>query len=223
MSTLTHGAQCFLSALRVFQHGAQAIRERKRRRKPMTASMLSSTRRDAIHTLALGFAGVGSLAALWPFVDQMNPNGSSPRDIVEVDLGGFDVAHLKLVQRKGQPIFIRYRTSEEIAIARRISLAFLIDPFARVTGLGEKEHATDDNRTKAGHREWLVVVGARPRCACLLKDGRAAGFDAVDAFFCACCGSRFDVCGRVSVGPALTNLAVPAYRFIAPARIEIGL
>jgi ubiquinol-cytochrome c reductase iron-sulfur subunit len=189
----------------------------------MTASMLSSTRRDAILTLALGFAGVGSLAALWPLVDQMNPNKSSPRDSLEVDLSAFDAANLKRVQLKGHPILIRYRTLEEIAIARRISLAALIDPFDRVTGLGEKELASDDNRTKTGHREWLVVAGACARCACLLKDGRSLGLDAVDAFFCACCASRFDVAGRVSGGPAPTNLAVPACRFIWPARIVIGL
>jgi ubiquinol-cytochrome c reductase iron-sulfur subunit len=180
-------------------------------------------RRDAILTLALGFAGMGGLAALWPLVDHMNPNKSSLRDSVEVDLSAFEAAQMKLVRLKGQPILIRYRASEEIAIARRISLAALIDPFARVTGLGEKEPASDDNRTKTGHREWLVVAGACTRCACLLKDGRSLGLDAVDAFFCACCASRFDVAGRVSGGPAATNLAVPAYRFISPARIVIGL
>jgi ubiquinol-cytochrome c reductase iron-sulfur subunit len=108
-------------------------------------------------------------------------------------------------------------------LAQDVSLTSLIDQVARVAGLGEKDLATDDNRTKAGHREWLVVAGACTRCACLLKDGRALLFDAVDAFFCPCCASRFDLAGRVRGGPAPLNLLVPPYRFIGPAQLEIRL
>lgn len=189
----------------------------------MNASKLTGTRRDAVVVLSLGFMGVGGLAALWPLVDQMSPNGSSPRDSSEVDLETFDAASLRLVQWKGEPFLIRRRTLEEIAVAQAVSLASLIDRLARVAGLGDKELATDDNRTKAKHREWLVVAGACTRCRCLLKDGRALGLDAFDAFFCPCCASRFDLAGRVSGGPAPLNLLVPPYRFIGPARLEIGV
>jgi Rieske Fe-S protein len=136
----------------------------------MNTPKLSGTRRDAV--VAFSFVGIGGLAALWPLVDQMNPNGSSARDSLEVDLGAFGAASLKLVRWKGEPYLIRRRTSEEIGIARGVSLTSLTDQVARVAGLGEKDLATDDNRTKAGHREWLVVAGACTRCACLLKDGR---------------------------------------------------
>lgn len=182
----------------------------------------AGTRRDTLVTLALGFAAVGGLAALWPFVDQMNPNRASPSDNVEIDLAAFDPTRIKQVQWKRDPVFIRRRTPEEIALARAVPLASVRDRLARVAGLGAKALASDDNRTKAGHPEWLVVIGACTRCACLLKDGRAGGFDLVEAFFCACCASRYDLAGRVMAGPAPTNLAVPPYRFIAPARIEIG-
>jgi ubiquinol-cytochrome c reductase iron-sulfur subunit len=126
------------------------------------------------------------------------------------------------VQWKGKPILIRRRTPVEIAIARSISVASLIDPVARVAGLGDKDAAIDDNRTKAGHGEWLVVAGACTRCSCLLKDGRVLGLDDI-AFFCACCASRFDLPGRVRGRPAPMNLAVPSYRFTAPTRLEISL
>jgi ubiquinol-cytochrome c reductase iron-sulfur subunit len=182
-----------------------------------------ATRRDAVLALALGFAGVGGLAAVWPLIDQMNPNSSSLRESVVVDLGTFDVARLKLVQRRSGPILIRWRTPAEIAIAQGVSVASLIDPLARAAGLGDKETATDDNRTKAGHRQWLLVAAACTRCGCLLKDGRVSGFDPEDAFFCACCASRYDLAGRVRAGPAPVNLAVPSYRFIASAKLEISL
>lgn len=188
----------------------------------MPSARFSGTRRDVVVGLAFGFAGVGALAALRPLVEQMNPNGSSPRDNVEVDLGMLDAGHLKLTQWKGQAIFIRWRAPDEIAISRGISVASLIDPSARVAGLSDRDIATDDNRTKAGHREWLVVAGACTQCSCLLKDGRALSFDDI-AFFCECCASRFDLAGRTMGGPARTNLAVPSYRFIGRSRLEIGL
>jgi ubiquinol-cytochrome c reductase iron-sulfur subunit len=116
-----------------------------------------------------------------------------------VDLSAFDAARLKLVRWKGKPIFIRRRTPEEIAIARSISVAFPIEPVAHAAGLGDKDAPIDDNRTEAGHREWLVVAGACTRCSCLLKDGRVLGLDEI-AFFCACCASRFDLAGRIRGG-----------------------
>lgn len=188
----------------------------------MSASRPAGTRRDALVVLACGFVGVGGLAALWPLVDQMNPNSSTPRDSLEVDLGAFDATSLKLANWKGEPFLIRRRTPEEIAIARSVQPAAMIDSVARVASLGDKDLATDDNRTQAGYRQWLVVAGACTRCACLLKDGRSLGLDAADAFFCACCASRFDLAGRVRSGPARLNLFVPSYRFIGPDRLEIG-
>jgi ubiquinol-cytochrome c reductase iron-sulfur subunit len=69
----------------------------------MNTPKFSGTRRDAVVFLAYGFVGIGGLAALWPLVDQLNPNGSSARDGLEVDLGAFDAASLKLVRLKGEP------------------------------------------------------------------------------------------------------------------------
>jgi Rieske Fe-S protein len=37
---------------------------------------------------------------------------------------------------------------------------------------------------------------------------------------CPCCGSRYDLAGRVFEGPAPTNLRVPPYRFVDETTIE---
>ena len=168
----------------------------------MTEEGPSTTRRDAITTMALGFAAVGALTAAWPLIDQMNPNRASPSDRVEVDLTAFDAERLKLVEWRREPYFIRSRTPDEIALARSVHVSSLRDPLARVMGIRNKAPASDDNLTKMGFRQWLVVSATCTRCNCLLKDTRLLGFDADEAFFCACCASLFDLAGRVKAGPA---------------------
>ena len=51
-------------------------------------------------------------------------------------------------------------------------------------GIRNKAPASDDNITKMGFRQWLVVSATCTRCNCLLKDTRLLGFDADEAFFC---------------------------------------
>ena len=41
-------------------------------------------------------------------------------------------------------------------------------------------------------------------------------------WLCACHGSQYDNVGRVRVGPAPDNLAVPAYTFLSDTRVRIG-
>jgi ubiquinol-cytochrome c reductase iron-sulfur subunit len=41
-------------------------------------------------------------------------------------------------------------------------------------------------------------------------------------WLCHCHGSQYDVAGRVRVGPAPQNLAVPPYAFLSNTRIKVG-
>lgn len=48
---------------------------------------VQAARRDFIIQVAQAFAGVGSAAALWPFIAQMNLNSATPPpEVKEVDL-----------------------------------------------------------------------------------------------------------------------------------------
>jgi ubiquinol-cytochrome c reductase iron-sulfur subunit len=183
-------------------------------------------RRDFLVRSAVTFAAAGCLAVLWPFVDQMNPNRSSVRDTVDVDLSDIQLGQLKQVQWKGEPIFIRQRTQDEVELARKVLLTDLVDPDARAHGPGEKASASDANRTKAGHSNWLGVIGVCPYCRCLVKPAnpRITPFAlcADAAFLCPFCASRFDLAGRAKSGPARKNLAVPPYQFLTPIKIQIG-
>jgi ubiquinol-cytochrome c reductase iron-sulfur subunit len=188
----------------------------------MSIEIGACTRRDFLVLSALTFAGVGCVVTLVPFVDQINPNRPSVRDSVDVDLSQIQ-SGWKQVQWMQGPVLIRQRTPREIELARRPLLTDLADPHARVQGMGESASAIDVNRTKVGHDNWLVVIGVCTYCRCLVEaSDRILAIRADEAFFCPCCASRFDVAGRVSAGPARTNLAVPRYRFITPTKIQIG-
>lgn len=170
------------------------------------------------------FVAVGGVAAVWPLVANMAPNSASPKDTVEVDLSGIAAGDWRRVPWRAMPIVVRHRTLREIDAARRVQVTDLRDRLARVAGQPEKLPATDEGRTKPGRAAWLVVVGACPRSGCLL-DPRRPGEDADPrtAWFCPCDACRFDASGRVIAGLSIENLPVPLYRFISPARIEIGV
>jgi ubiquinol-cytochrome c reductase iron-sulfur subunit len=181
-------------------------------------------RRDFIVLAAQAFVGVGGAIALWPFIDQMNPNkGTPPPDVKEVDLSSIPPGQTIAVQWRGSPIVIRHRTPEEVGMARSVRLSELPDRYARNEALPGKAPAEDANRTKDGHERWLVVVGVCTHMGCLLKSNEVAAARATgEGWVCPCHAARFDLSGRVVSGPARTNLPVPPYAFLSPTRIRIG-
>jgi ubiquinol-cytochrome c reductase iron-sulfur subunit len=178
-------------------------------------------RRDFVVHAAAAFGGVGLVAASWPFVAQMNPNSATPpQEVTDVDLRAIPPAASKIVRWRGAPVFVRHRTREEIQEAHDTPLSNLPDPLARNAVLPEKAPAVDSNRTKAGHEEWLVVIGLCTHLGCILTSNPKR--DPTETWFCPCHAARFDTSGRVRAGPARTNLPVPHYEFIAGGKIRIG-
>ncbi|MFZ1105851.1 MAG: ubiquinol-cytochrome c reductase iron-sulfur subunit [Hyphomicrobiaceae bacterium] len=182
------------------------------------------TRRDFICVSAGAFVAVGSGAALWPLIHQMNPHpGTPPPERCTVDLAPIEPGQAVTVAWRGQPVFVRHRTREEIERARGVRLGGLKDPYARNALLPARAPAHDENRTLAEHPEWLVVIGLCTHMNCVLMASDRALRDADnEAWFCRCHAARFDLAGRVQSGPAGTNLPVPPYRFVTPGKIEIG-
>jgi ubiquinol-cytochrome c reductase iron-sulfur subunit len=183
-----------------------------------------TARRDFIVQAAYTFVGVGGAAAVWPFVDHMNPNPATPPpETKEVDLAPIEPGETALVHWRGAPVFIRHRTPEEVHRARSARISELPDRLARNAALPKGAPADDENRTKQGHEEWLVVVGVCPHMGCILKARDATAAVATgEAWVCPCHAARFDSSGRLRSGPARTNLPVPPYRFLTPTRIRIG-
>ena len=74
------------------------------------------TRRDVILIAAGGFAAVGAAAALWPLLDQMNPDASAlSLATTELDVSHIEPGQAVTAMWRGKPIFIRHRTDKESA------------------------------------------------------------------------------------------------------------
>jgi ubiquinol-cytochrome c reductase iron-sulfur subunit len=169
-------------------------------------------RRDFINIAAVSVASVGAAALLYPLVNQMNPSA----DVlalaqIDVDISSIRPGQaIKTIWRK-QPIFIRNLMPAEIQAANAVDLGSLRDP------------QTLAERTKAGHRNWLITLGVCTHLGCVPL-GAAEGENRGDygGYFCPCHGSHYDTAARVRKGPAPRNLEVPDYEFTSPTAVRIG-
>ncbi|NVJ98576.1 MAG: ubiquinol-cytochrome c reductase iron-sulfur subunit [Alphaproteobacteria bacterium] len=171
-----------------------------------------ATRRDFLHVAATGLGGVGAAAAVWPFIDQMNPAADTlALATVEVDLSAIGEGEAVKVMWQGKPIFIRHRTATEIEEARSVNVAELVDK------------QTDAERVTEGQEKWLVVTGICTHLGCVpvgTSDGEDKG--EFGGWFCPCHGSHYDTSGRIRKGPAPKNLPVPVYTFLSDTTLQIG-
>jgi ubiquinol-cytochrome c reductase iron-sulfur subunit len=182
------------------------------------------SRRDVMLIAAGGFATIGAAAALWPLLDQMNPDASTlSLATTDVDLAPIAEGQAITVMWRGKPIFIRRRTKKEIEEAKDVPVDDLIDPLARNANLPEDAEATDLNRAAPEREPWLVMVGVCTHLGCI-PQGQSPGQykGEFGGWFCPCHGSQYDTAGRVRVGPAPENLAIPPYSFTADTKIRIG-
>ena len=162
-------------------------------------------RRDFIFTASYTLGAVGVGAAVWPLIDQMNPDASvKAHSSTEVNVSEVQPGQSITVLWRGKPVFIKRRTEEEIAKARQVDLKELKDP--------EK----DEDRAK--NPEWLVMVGICTHLGCVPLGNKGE----YDGWFCPCHGSHYDTSGRIRKGPAPTNLEVPKYEFVDSNTIKIG-
>jgi ubiquinol-cytochrome c reductase iron-sulfur subunit len=173
-----------------------------------TVSSAEHTRRDFLY-IATGAAGVvGAAAVLVPLIGQMNPDASTiaAGAAVEINLAPIAQGQIVKVFWRSQPIFIFHRTAKEIEEAKSVNVASLPDP------------ASDAQRTKPGHEQWLVVIGICTHLGCIPLPHQGE----FDGWFCPCHGSQYDTAGRIRKGPAPQNLYLPPYAFVTDTRIRIG-
>lgn len=176
------------------------------------------TRRDFlfIATAAMGAVGVGAIA--WPFISQMNPDASAlALASTEVDIGSMGPGEQVSVMWRGKPVFIRYRTEEEVEAARAVDVDDLPDPIARIDG-DSSTPATDEARSVASNEALILMVGVCTHLGCIpLSEAGDFG-----GWFCPCHGSHYDTSGRIRRGPAPENLPIPPYEFTSESVIVIG-
>ena len=165
----------------------------------------TSERRDFLFTASYALGAVGVGAAVWPLIDQMNPDASvKALATTEVDISTIGLGKTITVLWRGKPVFIRRRTQEEISKAQNVNLSELKDP------------QKDEDRVKKS--EWLIMTGVCTHLGCVPL-GEKGDFG---GWFCPCHGSHYDTSGRIRKGPAPTNLEIPKYEFVDNNTIKIG-
>jgi ubiquinol-cytochrome c reductase iron-sulfur subunit len=171
------------------------------------------TRRDFIHIVAGSAGAVGVAAAVWPFIDQMNPAADTRAlSTTEVDLTAIELGQQIKVMWQGKPVFVRHRTAAEIESARRDDYANLKDPQIDAERLMQEDG-------QPGRPEWLILQASCTHLGCVptFVEGSSYG-----GWFCPCHGSDYDTSGRIRRGPAPKNLVVAPYVFTGPTAIRIG-
>ena len=156
--------------------------------------------------IATGAAGaVAAGAAVWPLVDQMNPS----KDVlalssIEVNLNNIPEGQSAVFLWRGNPVFVRHRTADEIAEARADDTADLVDP------------ENDEDRVQ--RPEWLIMSGVCTHLGCVPLDQQGE----FGGWFCPCHGSHYDISGRIRKGPAPLNLPIVEYVFLDNSTVRIG-
>jgi ubiquinol-cytochrome c reductase iron-sulfur subunit len=180
------------------------------------------TRRDFLYIATGAVTAVGVGAAVWPFIDQMNPDASvQALASIEVDISSIEVGQSLTVMWRGKPVFIRHRTEQEIEEATAVPIDDLVDPVARNANLPPDAEATDANRAHGdveSRPEWLLMVGVCTHLGCVPL-GEQGDYD---GWFCPCHGSHYDTAGRIRKGPAPRNLDVPVYDFVSDTLVRVG-
>ena len=166
-----------------------------------------ASRRDFIH-IAAGAAAIGAGAMLvWPLINSMNPAADTlALASIEFDMSKVQEGQQVVIKWQGKPVFVRYRTPKEVQEAVAAPMSALKDP------------QTDADRIKAGHQQYLVLLGNCTHLGCIPTFG-AGDFG---GWFCPCHGSHYDTSGRIRKGPAPKNLVVPEYAYLSDTRIKIG-
>ncbi len=168
------------------------------------------TRRDFLVLVTGAAASLGAGAALWPFIDTMNPAADVlAQKEIKVDLGPIREGQRVTVKWRGQPVFIDHRTPSRIAEARAGDGAELRDP------------QLDRERVK--RKEWLIVIGICTHLGCIPQGQRAGSpRGGWGGWFCSCHGSHHDTAGRIRRGPAPKNLYLPPYGYLPEGLVRIG-
>ena len=170
------------------------------------------TKRDFLQLIATAGAVIGVGAIAWPLIDSMNPS----KDVlalssVDVDLTPVVEGQGITIVWQGKPIFVRHRTATEIKEAQDVPLGQLIEPQA------------DSARVKAGHDQWIILIGICTHLGCVpLGNKPSDPRGEWGGWFCPCHGSQYDTSGRVRHGPAPLNLNIPPYAFESDTKIKVG-
>ncbi len=170
-----------------------------------------ATRRDFLY-IATGAAGAAAVGGIvWPLVSQMGPNAQeiAAGVPIEVNIGDIEEGRVITVTWRRKKYFIRHLTAAEVDAAKtkeQGDFRDFVTAADRITG------------PEGGEAVWSVYGANCTHLGCIPTEVKENG----DTWRCACHGSRFDVIGRVTKGPAPVNLPQPPMVFASEDTLIIG-
>ena len=185
-----------------------------------------NTRRRVLVGASLVVGGVGSVAALTPFVSSWNPSAKAKAAgaPVKADVSKLESGQQMIVEWRGKPVWIVRRSAEALA-----HLATLDDSLADPGSVKSKQPSyVPGTAARALRDEYIVMIGICTHLGCspTYRPEVAPvdlGEDWNGGFYCPCHGSTFDLSGRVYKNkPAPTNLDIPPHFYESDSVILIG-
>ncbi len=183
----------------------------------------SERRAWLVAATAMGCAATAGVAV--PLVASFTPSERAKAQgaSVEVDIGSIQPGEIKVVEWRGQPVWVMRRTPE--MLAQLEATDGLADPQSRAAQ--QPPYATNGHRSI--RPDVLVAVGICTHLGCSpvkLEQGSpnpSVGSDWKGGFFCPCHGSTFDFAGRVFANkPAPSNLLVPPHQYLSEQTLLVG-
>jgi ubiquinol-cytochrome c reductase iron-sulfur subunit len=165
------------------------------------AEPADATRRDFLLHTTVAVGAVGTAMMLWPLIDSMNPAADTlSMSTTEFSVAGIAEGSRIVVVWRGSPVFVSHRTAAEIDAARKVNVSELRDP--------------QKDEERAQKPEFLIVSGICTHLGCIPLGSKATDpRGEFGGWFCPCHGSQYDTSGRIRLGPAPRNLAVPPYKY----------
>ncbi|MGP8434271.1 ubiquinol-cytochrome c reductase iron-sulfur subunit [Paraburkholderia fungorum] len=182
--------------------------------------------------IATSVAGsIAGVATFVPFIDSFAPSektraAGAP---VRADISKLDAGDMMTVGWRGVPVFVVSRTPQMLAEVVAAN-AMVADPDTkRPFSMPLPGYCRNEYRSRAEHRNILVVVGVCTHLGCTPRPRFQPGPQAnlpdtwPGGFLCPCHGSTYDLAGRVFKDkPAPQNLDVPRYMFDSLTSVVIG-
>ncbi len=183
-------------------------------------------RRDFLYIATAAVGGVATAGAIFPLLDQMQPDARTlaAGGPVDVDLSNVEPGQQISARWRGKPIFVVNRTPAMLQTLKDPKLlALLADPKSQA--LQQPPYA--DNWARSAKPEYGVVgICTHLGCVPLFEPQPSATQPVANwpgGYFCPCHGSKYDLAGRVYRGvPAPYNLPVPPYHFLNGKTLRIG-
>ncbi len=178
------------------------------------------TRRDFLFIATGAVGAVGLAATVWPFINQMNPDASAlALASTEVDIASLNAGESVTVKWRGKPVVVRNRTAEEIEAAKTTPLGDLKRPARPQRQPARRRRG--DRREPRRRRQGELVRDGQCLHPSRLHPARPGGVSSA-AGSARCHGSVYDTAGRIRIGPAPENMAIPVYSFMTDTKIKIG-